>query len=196
MKRLLFILFIMAATLMLFNCSENNPTSPESSKNDQTKTLTKIKTTVTAEADIVLPLISPGTTKLLSNGKTLMKNVKVRYNMEGSNPLFSGALVWKTNKLISVDKVTAKLWGKIELFVGVEPGNVDYTNAEGKWKIKFYGKKEGPIVTINAFGVGTEGIVKGMMGKWTFNMALPHPTEPWKKHFSIDGYMFNFWKRR
>jgi len=207
MKRSIFMFLVIGASMIFFCCSENQPTSPDLQQSDQvTTTLAKAKTTFTATAaiDCSPPLINPGTTTVLPNGKTKVRGVEVRYDMVmiGSAPpyLLNGALLWNTNKNIELDGYKAKLWGKMELFVGVGVDDDNYENADGIWELTWHGYKIGLDIVIVANGVGIEGNVKGMVAKWTMEMILPlkpnpNPGPPMivdhcAKYFhSIEGYI-------
>ena len=197
MKRAIFMFFVIGVTMIYFGCSENNTTAPELSQSDQiATTLAKTKIPFTdGWAKIVCPPIYPiypGIPKILPNGKTLVKGIKVRYDMEvESEPLLTGACLWTTNKKIEADMSAAKLWGKIELFVGVAADG-DINEAVGKWDITFHGYRDHRDVVIEAVGQGKEGDVKGMVGKWTFHMTAhpKHPDYPCNKFFHlIEGYI-------
>ncbi len=171
MKRLIFILFVMAATMIFFNCSDNNPTSPESGQSDQV-TLAKTKTdfTGTADIDCYWGGATNGTMKLLPNGDRHQRGVKAKYIMDVSEDLLNGEMYWATSKNIEADWFKAKLWGKIELVV---------TGGQGKWEFTWHGYKIGRLVTIDAKGVGVDGEVKGMVAKMTmemFLMGIKNPT--------------------
>jgi hypothetical protein len=143
--------------------------------------LSKTKTDFTATADIVCdpPFISPGTIKILPNGKKLVRGVKVKYDMIASDPLLTGQLFWTTNKNIEVGGYKVKLWGKQELIVAL---------GKGKWELTWHGYKIGSKITLYATGVGVDGDVKGMVTKWVMN--LNHTTVHCNKIFhSIVGYI-------
>ncbi len=176
MKRLFFILFVMAATMIFFSCSENNPTSPDLTQdNPVTLAKAKINFIATAIIDCNPPFISMGTTKVLPNGKKHIRGVEVKYNMVADDePLLTGVLLWNTNKNIEADGIKAKLWGKMELLVD-----------GGKWELTFHGYKIGLDVVLDVKGVGVEGIVKDMVAKWTMEMILkliPGSNPPMVKH--------------
>lgn len=187
MKRLFFILFVMVATLMFFNCSENNSTAPDLTQ-DSPVTLGKVKTDfhATAMIDCFWEGASSGTMKVLPNGKIHQRGVKAKFIMVEDKPtdgLLNGGMFWTTNK--NIDGKNAKLWGKIELI-----------GDKGKWALKWHGSKIGLDVVIYAHGVGVEGDVKGMVTKMMMEMKLvPNPESPppvieCKKFFhSIEGYI-------
>ena len=197
MKRSIFMFLVIGATMIFFCCSENNSTAPELSQGDQvTTTLAKTKTPFTdGTADIVKPYLNWGVKKVLPNGIELVKGIKVRYDMEvKSESYLTGALMWDVNKK-KINKKTTKLWGKIELFVGVKKGDDGYEKANGKWEITFHGWRHIFDVVLEAVGVGKEGSVKGMVGKWTFYMhsnpfIITDPPYPYSKEFHlIEGYI-------
>lgn len=187
MKRLIFILFVMAATLIFFNCSEKNPTEPDLTQSDQViLSKKKVNFTATALIDCNSGYAYMGTKKILPNGKVHQRGVKAEFKMVEDKPtegLLNGDMFWTTNK--NIDGKNAKLWGKIDLI-----------GDKGKWELTWRGSKIGLDVVIYAHGVGVEGDVKGMVTKMTMKMKLvPNPDSPppvieCKKFFhSIEGYI-------
>jgi len=160
---------VIGVTIIYFGCSENNTTAPELSQGDQvTTTLAKAKLTFEGISECLYR--EEGVPTILPNGKILVVG-KAQYLDVVDNPRVSGLALWTTNKKKEADLYSVKLWGKIELFVGVAKVE-DVDNAMGKWDISFHGYKTGPFVVIEATGQGKEGSVKGLVAKWEYKMDI------------------------
>jgi hypothetical protein len=176
MKRLILMFLVIGTGLIFFGCSENNPSAPELNQNDQvTTSLAKAKTPFTGTSNFVQPL-DPGTTTLLPNGKTLVKGELVEWYDEANDLRVTGQSIWYINSLTEEDGLSAKIWGKAEINVGVEnPGD----ESRGKWEISWHGwvtptgNETHPFTIVaEAVGTGKEGEVKGLVAKWTYTMDL------------------------
>lgn len=65
------------------------------------------------------------------------------------------------NWLIEEDGITAKVWGKAEIFLDDD---------RGKWEMSWKGYLNENGLIAEAIGIGMEGEVKGLVGKWTYIM--------------------------
>ena len=81
----------------------------------------------------------------------------------------SGRSIWYINSITYPDG-SVKFWGKADIFVGEDCAVPD--GNDGKWRLSWHGYLNPltGIIEVDANGVGKEGTVKGMTGKWTYTM--------------------------
>ncbi len=181
MKRLITLFLVAAVTMFFYSCSENNSTAPELSQSDQvTSTLAKVKTPFTGSSNHVADIgLDSWTT--LPNGKTKILGMASEWVEATDCDLVNGQSFWNVNWLINSDWTRAKLWGKADINVGVEEVGDPVL---GTWELSWQGKlTEGVLdpdigffvggkIVVKAIGKGKSGIVKGMVGHWTYTMNI------------------------
>jgi hypothetical protein len=173
MKYSIFVFLFMAIALFYFSCSDNNPTSPELSQSDQvTSTLAKVTTPFIGES-IWVADIDQGTMKVLPNGKILIKGQKSEWFESADVPMVTGQSFWDINWKIEADWSGAKIWGKADIIVddGLGTWKLSWHGwlTDGEFDAGFFSKG---IIVVEAVGTGKSGVVKGMVGHWTYTMNI------------------------
>ena len=173
MKRLITMFLFVGVTMFFYSCSENNSTAPELSKSDQvTSTLAKVTTEFIGESNWVADL-EPGTMKVLPNGKILIKGQKSEWFESADVPMVTGQSFWDINWLIEADWSGAKIWGKADINVDDDLGTWKLSwhgwLTDGEYDAGFFSKG---IIVVEAVGTGKSGVVKGMVGHWTYTMDI------------------------
>ena len=174
MKNLILIFLFFGIAMLYIGCSDNNPSAPELSQNEQPVSLAKVKTTFTGQCTLVAS-IEPANQLPLPNGKILSEGETAYWYDLADEPLVTGISKWYINRIINEDG-TQKIWGKAEIFVGTDPSTENpEINNDGIWKISWHGWLTAtPEIVCDAVGTGMSGDVKGMNAHWvyTFNFGL------------------------
>lgn len=167
MKNLILIFLFFGIAMLYIGCSDNNPSAPNLSQDDQVTTslskVTGFTSTSTLQEGLESPTITP-----LPGGRTLAEGNKTRWRDAATDPRVTGDAYWTTNS--RVNKFGRGItWGTCELFVD---------NDGGKWEITWEGIVEGSPATGDLYirgvakGVGVEGDVEGLTAKWFYILDL------------------------
>lgn len=160
---------------------EQQPAAPESSQDHQiSAAFAHQGTPFTGTAtQLCPPAPELGTEKVLPTGQKLQQGWHTFYDFVASDARVTGTGEWWTNKKIEADNSATKIWGKIELVV---------EGGAGVWDLSFHGYRIGRPPTgrivLEAVGQGREGIVKGLVGKWTMEMPIRPPCS---RVFQVEG---------
>ena len=186
MKRIILMSLVFGIAYFFSACSKDNPDSGLNQIDQQTSFLKAGKTMFSGTSVFVAP-IYPGDTNYLPNGKILVKGISAEW-YDDALPCWevTGSSFWTFSELIDTDG-SAKLWGKAEIIV-------DGDNGQGKWKLTWHGNltpttdPAGIYILVHANGVGKEGVVKGMTGKWTYTMNFDF-SDPTTFYYESNGYI-------
>ena len=175
MKRSKLMFLVIGIAIIFSGCSKDNSLAPDLSQSDQETNLLKAeKIPFTGESNFFAPG-EPGTTTVLPNGNILIKGQTVIWYDTATDLRVAGLSNWTANWLITGEN-TAKLWGDCEILVGTHPDDPPGIEPTGIWKLSWHGYQTptpgGFIIVAEANGTGKEGIVKGMVGKWTYTMNI------------------------
>jgi hypothetical protein len=169
MKRSIVMTLVVGVGLILFGCSEKNPTSPESSQ--PAAPLEKVVTYFTGTS-VNIGALDPGKTVALPGGKVLIRGLVVQTEDVLSDSRVSGVVTWVVNlDILAPDNDTR--WGSGELIIA----NV------GKWDMTYKGYRtpeEG--VRYEVDGHGKDGLT-GLKAHWTY--LLPNPPGV----FDVQGFI-------
>ncbi len=205
MKRLIIMFLVIGITMFIYSCSEQSPTAPEISQNDQSATSLekKIIEKFTGTSEWVKDISFGEPPEILSNGKLKLKGMISEWYENTSCSMVTGQSIWTVNWLIDADWSRAKLWGTADINVGVKE---DGDPVLGTWQLLWHGRLtegiydeatgffSGGKIVVKAIGKGKSGIVKGMIGHWTYTMNIAEGFvysshgfivkihKPWKKH--------------
>ena len=113
MKRTNLMFLVIVASIFFFGCSKNDPLLPELNQSDQVQSSLKSgveETPFTGICNFVAPG-DPGTTKILPNGKILVKGQTAEWNDEADDWRVTGKTIWYVTWLMEEEPNTAKIWG-------------------------------------------------------------------------------------
>jgi hypothetical protein len=165
MKHLIIMFLVVGAIMMFFGCSQDNPVEPAANYSEQIPaTLAKAKSSFTGTSMPTGNVLDPGTSKLLPNGRTLVKGEIAEWYDNATDLRVTGSSFWLVNKHLEADG-TGKVGGSAEIIVD----NEEY---QGKWDISWHGYVSAEGVIGYAVGTGKEGDVKGLVAKWTYTMIF------------------------
>ena len=162
------LMFIVIGVAILFTgCSKEESIAPVSDQ--ETSYLKAQRIPFTGESNSTGVILDPGTTTVLPNGNTKMLGQAAVWCESADVDLVAGRSIWYVNSITYPDG-SAKFWGKADIFVGEDC--FDPMGYDGKWRLTFQGNLDPNtgVIDVDANGVGKEGVVKGMIGKWTYTM--------------------------
>ncbi|UCF63579.1 MAG: hypothetical protein JSW33_13595 [bacterium] len=177
MKHLTVMFLIIGTGLLFFSCSEDQMTTPELSQENTLGegeltdlSFSKMIATFSGRSDLIAPL-NPGITTSLPGGKTLTIGRTAHWYDDASDWRVTGDAIWTVNQKLNKDG-HGQVWGTAEMSVA-DPNNP--TNPPvGKWEMTWHGVIWGNPAQGNlyikgiALGEGTEGVVEGLVAKWTY----------------------------
>ena len=188
MKRSNLMFLVIGLAIIFSGCSKDNSLAPDLNHSDQEISLKASKIPFTGTSTPAsLPI--GGDTTLLPNGKTLIKGVTADWydHSDSCAGMITGTSHWLINSLTEPDG-SAKLWGKAEIIV-------DGENGIGKWELSWHGyltpndDGSGFEIICDANGQGKEGIVQGMVGKWTYTMNFDFSNPGTTFFYATEGYI-------
>ncbi len=204
MKRSILMLMAIAVALIFFGCAKEEILPPDLEQDALEESALK-GAKVNKPAKFIgtsIPVINTaepnnfGIPTALPNGQTLVEGVSVEWYDEASDWRVTGKSVWKADYVWDGDPYISHgiIEGTCEIFVGLQnpdsPGYDPDALPVGKWEITWTGEQivnpDGSFEMVAyAYGVGTEGVVKGLRAKWidTFDFVnFRYNTEGYIKH--------------
>jgi|GEM_PF-6646285 len=174
MKRSILLLFLLGATILVFSCSKDGPTTPELMQSQQgTESLAKMSVTRFSGDEKFIAMLNPGTWTNLPNGMSLVQASVFEYYDEASDPRVTGKIIITVNGVFD-NTFSGKFWGTGELT----------TDIGGSWELKIVGERiaaEGSFA--DAIGHG-KGKFEGLVSHWKYERL-----EPEKDDFTFKGFI-------
>jgi hypothetical protein len=173
MRRSILLSLVIGAGLIFFGCSENNPTAPEMSQNDQVPASLDKKVMAYFEGTSTnIGLVDAGKTVTLPNDRVQIRGLVVRTEDISTDSRVAGIVTWVVNMNIYPEGNDTR-WGSGELVI---PG-------VGKWNMTYKGWfTPGEGLTYEVDGHG-KGELKGLTAHWTY--FLPNPPGV----FDVQGFI-------
>ena len=138
--------------------------------------------------DTPVSVIDGGDTTFYDDGGMLIEGLISEWYEQADDWRVTGISVWDNYFLYGPDG-SAEVWGTGEIFVGSDPDNPAYT---GKWDITFESVLTATDVGFDllghSVGVGVEGDVLGLYGKWTYTMSFDF-SDPSTFVYHFTGYI-------
>jgi hypothetical protein len=164
MKKLNYLLLLGFILFLIAGCSKDDYLDPVLDKGDLAVSSLKGAKTEVEFSGVCVPTGIDDVDimfKPLPNGKALHEFITVWHDY-GSDPLVTGQTTWYVKQKIEEDG-SFKYWGKCELVLDDGPG---------VWQMSWRGyltfTATGPQLIAYGTGQGKSGIVKGLVGKWTY----------------------------
>ncbi len=171
MRHSILAFLILGITVIFLGCSENNPISPELSKNTQAPTFfAKKDTTFFSGTSTTTAVLDPGMTNILPNGTVHIRGLVVQTADTLDDLRVSGFVTWVVNMDIYPDG-TDKRWGTGELIIP----------EVGKWIMPYKGWLRDGYVTYEVDGHG-KGDLRGLRAHWTYHTTPGNP-------FDVQGFI-------